>query len=200
LGFSNFDCSVTNSEQTRERSILNEFFQSTKGIDWLLSTDWDSAAAHCSWWGIECNSRGFVAQMDLASNNLDGLIPTSLFGLKYLRRLDLSRNSIAGTIPEEIGGLKRLQLLDISHTQISGEIPTSLFSLPSLDKLSISDTLLTQSDASSLQVLSERIDVECSDTCIDSTACSIRKEGCISLEQSGSLSLVELNASALLGL
>ncbi|XP_045832457.1 receptor-like protein 9DC3 isoform X1 [Trifolium pratense] len=81
-------------------------------------------------------------ELDLSSNQIVGVLPTSLSNLQYLIKLDLSSNSLSGQIPNVFDGLTKLQELDLYYNRLEGQIPPSLFSLSQLDYLDCSHNKL----------------------------------------------------------
>ncbi|CAN1306009.1 Probable LRR receptor-like serine/threonine-protein kinase At3g47570 [Linum perenne] len=77
-----------------------------------------------------------ILKIELAHNNLSGVIPLQVFSLTSLSIfLDLSSNRFTGTIPTEVGNMKNLGFLDLSHNMLSDSIPSSLGSCISLEGL-----------------------------------------------------------------
>ncbi|CAM6063020.1 unnamed protein product [Sphagnum tenellum] len=77
--------------------------------------------------------------LNMAQNNLRGLIPQEIGLLNDLQRLNLSYNQFSGTIPVELGNLQNVQVLDLSHNQLSGTIPPTLGTqLVSLESVNVS--------------------------------------------------------------
>jgi hypothetical protein len=77
--------------------------------------------------------------LNMAQNNLRGLIPQEIGLLNDLQRLNLSYNQFLGTIPVELGNLQNVQVLDLSHNQLSGTIPPTLGTqLISLESVNVS--------------------------------------------------------------
>nr|XP_011470029.1 PREDICTED: receptor-like protein 12 [Fragaria vesca subsp. vesca] len=97
---------------------------------------------------------GFVASIDLSSNNLSGEIPEELTNLFSLQTLNISANHLTGRIPPMIGRLKQLESLDFSRNQLSGEIPPSIMFLTFLSHLNLSHNNLTGQIPQSTQLQS----------------------------------------------
>ncbi|XP_026459822.1 receptor-like protein 36 [Papaver somniferum] len=66
--------------------------------------------------------------LNLANNQFEGSIPTTLFGAQYsfLSIISLRSNKFNGSIPDEINNLNQLQIFDLSHNNFSGHIPKQL--------------------------------------------------------------------------
>lgn len=125
---------------------------------WFGKRGWvEDAGSMCEWYGIECNSDGFVEAIELATNGLTGVFPPEVTLLKdSLTRLDLYNNIVHNKgddgnaflgeltnlkylfygftsfeypgIPTEIGLLTNLIEYDMSYTLYFGEIPTNMWS------------------------------------------------------------------------
>ena len=87
-----------------QRTALEEFYAATNGPLWRYNTNWLVAGTNeCDWYGVSCDSEGYVYYIDLDYNSLAGSVPTSIGTLVYLSTIDLDSNSIGGTLPSEIG-------------------------------------------------------------------------------------------------
>jgi len=53
----------------------------------------------CGWYGVSCDEEGYVTEILLGGNNLEGDFPADLLSKSYkLRSLDLSNNRLKGTM------------------------------------------------------------------------------------------------------
>ena len=78
-----------------ERNALKEFYDSSKGGEWTVSTNWtDSYMSHCYWHGIECNEGTNTVNITLPTNGLSGTLSKSISNLTLLEVLDLSDNDL----------------------------------------------------------------------------------------------------------
>ncbi|CAL9002852.1 unnamed protein product [Prunus brigantina] len=105
--------------------------------------------------------------LSLSSNNLHGIIPTSICNPRFLQVLDLSNNSLSGMIPRclsakeslgvlnlrgnnltgrvsnlEFPGWCSLSTLDLGENQIKGEFPKSLANCSGLQLLNLGNNLI----------------------------------------------------------
>jgi hypothetical protein len=66
-----------------QKYALNVLYYTTEGESWVNSTDWTTASPTCDWFGIECDAtdRIRVVDVNLAENDLVGLIPSEIRGL-----------------------------------------------------------------------------------------------------------------------
>ncbi|ONI01816.1 hypothetical protein PRUPE_6G160900, partial [Prunus persica] len=82
--------------------------------------------------------------LSFAFNDLNGLIPSSLFNISTVRALFLSPNQLSGSLPANIGlGLPNLQHLYIAANDLSGVIP-NLSNAFTLIKIDLSKNSLTR--------------------------------------------------------
>ncbi|KAF8027128.1 hypothetical protein BT93_E0140 [Corymbia citriodora subsp. variegata] len=61
--------------------------------------------------------------LDLSSNKLSGIIPSSLGNLIFLNLLHLNNNSLHGEIPMTMNHCNNLLILDLGENKISGTVP-----------------------------------------------------------------------------
>eukprot|EP00301_Raphidiophrys_heterophryoidea_P027548 c9704_g1_i2.p1 GENE.c9704_g1_i2~~c9704_g1_i2.p1 ORF type:complete len:292 (+),score=53.89 c9704_g1_i2:166-1041(+) len=131
----------------RPRTGLDIFFNTTNGISWLISHDWNSASVSiCDRFGISCREQeqehrneAVVFSLILPDNNLSGSIPEQLFEmLPAMQVLDLSENhSLQGTLPSSISLLAQLRVLRLQNCNLSGRLPRQLFQLPLIREIDI---------------------------------------------------------------
>ncbi len=94
------------SDEVSDLDILAEFYLAVDGPNWAEAEGWDVMAEmtssadltlpsyqeldidHCDFFGVECDGNGRVTALKLKNNNLEGLVPASLFGLTELTDLD----------------------------------------------------------------------------------------------------------------
>ena len=62
-----------------DREVLVEFYHSTGGPDWVKSDHWLSTAVpHCEWHGVRCDDDGYVVELTLFDNDLEGPLPATI--------------------------------------------------------------------------------------------------------------------------
>ncbi len=122
---------------TTERHALLALYSATSGAGWTTSTGWlGEVDTECTWYGVTC-SGGYVAELNLVYNGMDGSIPAAIADLEYLETLILQNNGLSGSIPPEIGDLANLVFLTLTEPSIDGTIPPDLGDLSNLEKLSL---------------------------------------------------------------
>ena len=114
-----------------ERAVLEAFYLSTDGDNWKEASGWLSAQSVCSWFGVTCVA-GSVSKLELADNQLQGVLPAELVYLGNLLILDLQDNQLGGNIPPELGQLNDLVDLNLSFNHLEGAIPPGLGNLHNL--------------------------------------------------------------------
>ncbi|CAB9517321.1 receptor-like protein kinase [Seminavis robusta] len=106
----------------------------------LLGRSWLDPASHeCQWGGIVCGETSSqVIGLTMATNSLNGPLPTELALLPKLRVLNLAGNQLTGPMPSEFYRLTALQELNLSGNALGGSIRTEIGLLTSLSKLDVS--------------------------------------------------------------
>ena len=120
------------------------FYNSTGGPLWNNNSGWAAAAptAACSFYGVTCDAGNRVTTLRLASNNLSGSLPASVFtALSSLITLDLRNNGLTGGLPGTLGSLPLLATLALDNNPMGGTLPPSLGS--QLTSVSLSRMYLT---------------------------------------------------------
>jgi Leucine-rich repeat (LRR) protein len=148
---------------------LVALYDSTNGPGWTASTNWLQTGQPVStWYGITVLNDS-VGEIELADNNLTGVIPPQIGDLGRLNNLDLHTNQLTGpipseignldkllylnlgennltdTIPPEIGDLDRILTIDFQMNELTGPIPSELGSLSNLQSLVLGNNQLTDS-------------------------------------------------------
>jgi hypothetical protein len=111
----------------------------TKGRLWNNRRDWLSDISYCQWGSthVVCSTEGFVINIKLAGNNLQGSLPSNLLTfLPQLEYLNAEANTLTGLIPAD---LSRLSVLVLDKNALSGAIPKSIVESETLKVLSISE-------------------------------------------------------------
>lgn len=78
-----------------ERNALKEFYDSAKGSEWTVTTNWTNPLnEHCDWYGVNCNDANKTVKLTLGSNGLSGTLTSNIAKLRFLEVLDLTNNNI----------------------------------------------------------------------------------------------------------
>ena len=120
-----------------DREILEILFKETGGEDWISRRGWLTDAPLDEWRGVDTDADGFVTELWLVYNNLEGTLPPSLGLLRNLEELALYSNRLSGPIPPELGNLTQLKVLNFNDNLLSGPIPPELGNLTQLEELDI---------------------------------------------------------------
>ncbi|MDE2890834.1 MAG: leucine-rich repeat domain-containing protein [Gemmatimonadota bacterium] len=136
---------VVRCTDTREDYYaLMELYNGTHGSNWPNSTNWTSAEPLGEWHGVTTDARGRVTKVDLARNNLLGLIPRHLEQLTQLTSLNLGWNQLAGEIPPGFGRLTNLTELYLNSNELTGPIPPELGQLTEIEVLDLASNQLRE--------------------------------------------------------
>ena len=106
-----------------EKNALIKLYDVTNGANW--TSKWDLNAPVTSWYGVTIQDDKVVS-LNLANNNLVGVLPAEISNLVNLKKLNLYKNAISGNIPSSIGEMKSLEILNLSFNKLSGAIPASI--------------------------------------------------------------------------
>ncbi|KFM25850.1 putative protein phosphatase 2C 67 [Auxenochlorella protothecoides] len=152
------------SSQRNALLLLAASIDTTGVLNWSVNT------AMCSWTGVTCNAAGSVTTVDLdglglmgqlpvdeslwqeldtitnlnlANNDLSGLVPAQISQLTSLHYLSLAGNRLTGSLPSTWSSLKDLVGLDVSHNRISNTLPSTWGDLIALKALDLSSNSLS---------------------------------------------------------
>jgi len=116
-----------------QRFALGTMYFATDGENWNVA--WNLTKNECEWSGVLCDDNGNVIKVILVQNGLNGVIPSDLSYLLYLKVLNLRGNALYGTIPTELGLLSSLEILDLGINGLIGTISTEFGLLSHLKQL-----------------------------------------------------------------
>ena len=163
-------CGPGSTESLDDRSILFALYDAAGGDSWSNSAGWKSDSLNlCDWFGVTCKSSStgqlYVSELNLAENNLNGIIPSVVFNLEGLEKLDGRNNPVSisfqgidqavelkeiyldGTFLEDLNGIglaTNLQILHASENNFGDQsIPDELFNLSTLTDLNLAESTLT---------------------------------------------------------
>nr|POF21313.1 cytochrome c oxidase assembly protein cox15 [Quercus suber] len=92
---------------------------------------WESSNSMCNFTGINCNSGGFVTEIELSYQNLTGILPLdSICLLQSLEKLSFGFNYLHGPIMDDLKNCVKLQYLDLGNNLFTG------WSVPEISSLS----------------------------------------------------------------
>ena len=136
-----------------QRYGLALFYFATNGDEWLTCTrdgskscggePFLSGVHECKWGGITCGLANRVLNINLGSNNLQGVIPNEIKVFQNLTEFDADENSLVGTIPSSFGQLPNMNFLDLDSNSLVGPIPEELYDLTSLISLDLDSNMLS---------------------------------------------------------
>ena len=113
---------------TTDRTVLELFYEHTKGDRWDNNENWMTEKPLGDWYGITTNSQGRVTEITFFDNNLKvdfnrKGIPPEIGNLSHLKLLSISVGFIAGEIPVEIANLSQLTQIKLNGLSLTGHIP-----------------------------------------------------------------------------
>ena len=89
-----------------DRRVLEAFYRDAGGPDWKQSGGWLGDGDLDDWHGVETDSIGHVAELDLEANGLKGKVTPGLGALAGLTRLEIGENSLlGGVLPQSMTDL-----------------------------------------------------------------------------------------------
>ncbi|MBX7152479.1 fibronectin type III domain-containing protein [bacterium] len=131
---------------------LVSLYTNTNGPGWTNRTNWNSASAVGTWYGVTV-SAGRVTSLDLSNNQLSGNLPDAIGNLTGLTSLQLYGNALNGSVPDTLGNLTNLTSLGLENNQFSGTIPSAIGKLSILIELNLFNNQFTDSIPGSFQLL-----------------------------------------------
>ncbi len=147
-----------------ERAALIALYNNTNGDNWTKKSGWKTAPLYAdgfampgtegSWHGVTVDSNQ-VTYLSLATNQLNGSIPSQLGNLTGLNGLDMHENKLNGSIPSQLGNLIKLRTLLLYSNQLTGSIPAQLGNITGLEWLMLNNNQLSGNIPSQLGYLSK---------------------------------------------
>lgn len=130
------------NSNTQDSLSLVDLYNSTNGPTWKNNSNWLTTAPLNTWYGVFL-SGDRVSELRLASNNLNGSLPSSLGNLAQVNILNFGNNLLTGNIPASLATLPQMWLLDISYNHLSGAVPASFSSMTSFASVNLKNNNLT---------------------------------------------------------
>ena len=101
----------------KDRAALAALHAAAGGEGWTDSGGWLGGTALAGWHGVETDSLGRVATLDLAGNGLAGRLPSGLGDLAAMTALRVGDNALSGRLPRTLLDLP-LAELDYAGTEL----------------------------------------------------------------------------------
>jgi|GEM_PF-1098745 len=130
---------------------LVDLYYALGGDFWYNNANWLTGNVS-TWYGVNYGSTSievfdslgnpyfktvvFVTGLDLGSNNMSGVIPTTIGNLDSLEWINFNYNNITGGLPAEIGNLAKLTGLDLGGNFID-TLPVEIGNLVNLQNLAL---------------------------------------------------------------
>ena len=135
---------IAKAQVNKQDSLaLVDFYNSTNGSNWTNNANWLTKEPVSTWNGIILDTNERVSQINLYTNNLTGVLPSSIGNLVGLQSISLHINKIGGSLPSSLGRLTNLNSLDLGENAFTGTIPDSLSKLIYLNALDLDGCSLT---------------------------------------------------------
>jgi uncharacterized repeat protein (TIGR03803 family) len=137
-----------------EYSALTDLYNDTTGPGWYLHQNWSNGAAD-NWYGVTVAPLQYdanwnllgpthVETLNLAFNNLAGILPNSIGNFPFLQTLLLNYNfNIGGTIPDNFTNLTQAQYASLAWNDFTGGLPAGLANLSQMTNFEIEVNELT---------------------------------------------------------
>ena len=136
----------SSAQVSPDSTALVAIYDALGGDSWNENTNWKSANPISTWFGVTVNGSNRVDGLHLPDNNLNGVLPDTIWTLTDLKLLKLSTNNLAGsTIPPAIGNLVLLEEFKIWEAGLTGGIPTEISLCDSLTHFWVSSNNLSGS-------------------------------------------------------
>jgi surface protein len=134
---------------------LIALYNSTNGASWNNNSGWatDTDCDPCSWFGVTCDANDRVQALNLAGNNLTGVLPSELGQLTTLTELILTDNLLTGNLPSEIEFLTNITVVQLSNNGLSGSIPDEIQFWTAITDLRLNNNDFTGAIPSEFQFL-----------------------------------------------
>ncbi len=150
-----------------QRQALVDLYNETGGLDdWSNDTNWltDDPCAN-EWYGVVCDPNDNITGLNLAENNLNGQIPTSLTQLIFLEELNLSNSYVQ--LPPELGQISSLKHLNLRNSSFdlfpNNEFPLWVLSLSNLEILNLSENFIIDEIPVDINLLAELKELDLSE-------------------------------------
>lgn len=127
---------------TAEKNALISIYNQTNGSKW--SQSWDLYKDPYFWYGVKITN-GFVTELKLNANNLEGSFPAAISSLTHLKKLDISSNRLSGEVPN-LSNLNTLSYINLSNNNFTGDIWNGISSLNNLEEIHIGGNSCTISN------------------------------------------------------
>ncbi|KAL7456163.1 hypothetical protein ACHAWC_007673 [Mediolabrus comicus] len=148
-GYNGYDfdsgCIVYGSPTLQEeKERLIEIYERNNGKYWINNEGWITTnTSQCDWYGITCDSEGYIQAIDLSFNNVTGSFPSYVIpSLSRLESLKMSGNKLYGNIDrDDFYRKSSLRHIDLSLNDLSGN--AQLLLSPSIREVNISHNKFT---------------------------------------------------------
>ena len=110
---------VIDCKPNQEGALLT-LFKATKGKKWSRKSGWgNTKSGLSSWEGITCDSEGYVTDIKLKDNNLQGKLPDVFYAFPRLKQIILADNNLTGQLPRSLAWLPDKCVIDVKNNQLA---------------------------------------------------------------------------------
>lgn len=122
-------------------TAINEYISVNELNVNVSTTLWNAAhpKTACAWYGIQCDTHGFVIAIELSNVNVNGILPESMGWLIQLQVLSVHHANLRGTLPLSLSDFINLQTLELNHNALEGVIPNVFKELTQLIVIDLSN-------------------------------------------------------------
>lgn len=108
------------SRTPNQAGALMALYKATKGKSWTRNNGWGgSPQSISSWEGITCNEQGYVSQIKLSDNNLQGNLPDVFYAFPQLQKLLINKNQLTGEVPRSLAWLPEDCTVNIQRNMLT---------------------------------------------------------------------------------
>ncbi|KAJ6671065.1 RECEPTOR-LIKE PROTEIN KINASE HAIKU2 [Salix viminalis] len=180
---------VSPSKSDDQFQMLSKLKSAVQHSKTNVFATWTQENKVCSFTGIVCNKNGFVTEINLPQQQLQGVLPfDAICGLRSLEKISMGSNLLHGGItedlkhctsfagpgfglgdnsfdvtssfPAELLKLDKLYWLYLSNCSIKGQIPEGISNLTLLENLELSDNQLFGEIPAGIGKLSELVELK----------------------------------------
>eukprot|EP00477_Mikrocytos_mackini_P000256 GAHX01000270.1.p1 GENE.GAHX01000270.1~~GAHX01000270.1.p1 ORF type:complete len:384 (+),score=71.47 GAHX01000270.1:61-1212(+) len=97
---------------------LESLWIELKGSKWHAKWDMNYELCPNKTYGIVCNEKGNIIELNLPSNNLEGKLPNDIGNFSFLKKLNMADNKLKEGFPMTIFNLENLEELNLSNNYL----------------------------------------------------------------------------------
>ncbi len=103
-----------------QAGALTALYKATKGKLWSRNSNWGKLKQGIgNWEGVTCNEQGYVTQIKLNGNDLQGNLPDVFYAFPKLQKLLINKNQLTGELPRSLAWLPENCTIDIRFNKFA---------------------------------------------------------------------------------